>query len=116
MSEFGERLRELRTEKSVTQETLAKAVGVNQSNIGNWENGVHEPKLTYIVEIARFFNVSSDYLLGLDDQRGNIVIERGDKPPKPSKETLQLIDLISKLSPIDQANAVGYIKGLQSKK
>ena len=116
MYSIGQLIKELREEKGLNQRELAKAIKATQGSVTAWENDIHEPKASYIIKLAKFFNESADYILGLDGQRGKIVIECGDKPPKPSKETLKLIDLISKLPPIDQANAVGYIKGLQGKK
>ena len=65
---IGERIKELRKEKGVSQLTLAKAVGVDKRAIIFWEQQVNEPKASYIVNLAKFFNVSTDYLLGLDEE------------------------------------------------
>lgn len=64
---FSERLRELRAEKQMGQEALAKALNVSKGIISLWENGLREPKLTSLVAIAQFFNVTIDYLAGLED-------------------------------------------------
>ncbi|MBP3630061.1 MAG: helix-turn-helix transcriptional regulator [Clostridia bacterium] len=48
--------------------TLAKAVGVDKRAIIFWEQQVNEPKASYIVGLAKYFNVSTDYLLGLDEE------------------------------------------------
>lgn len=64
---IGERIKELRKEKGVSQLVLAKAVGVDKRAVIFWEQQVNEPKASYIVNLARYFNVSSDYLLGLED-------------------------------------------------
>lgn len=61
---FAERLKELRMENSLSQATLAKAIGVSQKAIDYWERGVNEPKATYIIALAKYFGVSCDYLLG----------------------------------------------------
>lgn len=58
---------ELRTTKGLSQVKLAKAIGVSQKAIDFWERGVNEPKASYIVLLANFFNVSSDYLLGITE-------------------------------------------------
>lgn len=63
---FGEILKELRLEKSVGQEKLAKAIGVTHSIISLWENGLREPTLSNLVSIADYFNVSLDFLTGRD--------------------------------------------------
>lgn len=64
---FCERLKELRIEHSLSQAALAKIIKVSDSTICFWETGINEPKLTYIKKLATFFDVSSDYLLGLTD-------------------------------------------------
>ena len=65
---IGKRIRELRIEFKISQETLAKAIGVHSSAVSLWESGTNEPKASYIVGLAKFFNVTSDYLLGLSDE------------------------------------------------
>lgn len=67
MKIFGERLKELRTSKGITQSELAKATGYTQSMIAKWENGVHEPIASVIVAMADYFGICADYLLGRKD-------------------------------------------------
>lgn len=64
MTEFGKRLKDLRTEKNISQQTLALEIHYAQSVICNWENGKTDPSATAIVAVANYFNVSCDYLLG----------------------------------------------------
>ena len=70
MNIFAARLKELRTEKNLTMKELAAAIRVTDGAISNWENGVNEPKISYLIRIAVFFHVSADYLLGLEDETG----------------------------------------------
>lgn len=51
-------------ERGLSQAALAKSIGVSQKAIDYWERGVNEPKATYIVLLADFFGVTTDYLLG----------------------------------------------------
>lgn len=67
---FCERLKELRAEKNLSQKELSKAIGVSDGTICFWENGTNEPKLTYIKKLANFFEVSSDYLIGIENENG----------------------------------------------
>ena len=67
MSIFATRLRVLRTEKKLSMKNLAKQINTTDTAISNWENDINEPKISYLVSLAKFFNVSSDYLLGLED-------------------------------------------------
>ena len=57
-------IKELRAEKGLSQAELAKKINVSQKAIDYWERGVNEPKASYIVALADFFDVSADYLLG----------------------------------------------------
>lgn len=67
MKVFGERLLELRKEKNISQANLAKALGVSFSVICYWETDRSEPTAVNIVKIAKYFNTTADYLLGLED-------------------------------------------------
>ena len=64
---FYERLKELRIEKGVGQIELAKAINVSKGIISLWENGLREPKLSNLIALANFFDVSLDYLAGLEN-------------------------------------------------
>ena len=59
-------IKDLRQERNVSQMALAKAIGVSQKAIDYWERGVNQPKASYIVALADFFDVSCDFLLGRD--------------------------------------------------
>ena len=66
-SVFVERLKELRLEKEIGHIKLAKEIGVVNSTISFWENGINEPKLSHLIKLADFFDVSLDYLAGRKD-------------------------------------------------
>lgn len=68
---FNIRLKELRKEKEITQKKLAKDLGYNQSMICFWEKGINEPTESAIRKVAIYFDVSADYLLGLEDETGS---------------------------------------------
>ena len=63
---FDENLRNLRKEKDYSQEYLAEKLGVTRQTISKWENGTAMPDLKKLIELADFFEVSIDDLLGLD--------------------------------------------------
>ena len=65
MADFRENLRKLRTDNSLTQEELSKKLNVSPSTISQYENGIREPGISQLINIAKTFNVSVDYLLGL---------------------------------------------------
>lgn len=58
------RLKALRTERGISQDDLAILLGCSQSTINNYENGKHEPDINMLISMARYFNVSVDYLIG----------------------------------------------------
>ena len=60
----GERLRQLRTSKKISQPKLAEMLDVDISTIGKWEIHNATPNAKTLVELADYFNVSVDYLLG----------------------------------------------------
>lgn len=64
---IGEKIKELRQEAGLSQQALAKAIGVSQKAIDYWERGVNEPKASFIVLLSDYFKVSADYLLGRKD-------------------------------------------------
>lgn len=68
------RLKELRDEKKLSQEEVAKAIGTSQTNIGRWEKGLNEPSSGFVIKLANYFEVSIDYLLGREDDFGNITV------------------------------------------
>ena len=63
---FAKILKELRTEKGLGQVELAKAVSVSKGVISLWENGLREPGMNSLIVLAKFFDVSVDYLVGLE--------------------------------------------------
>lgn len=65
---FGERLKELRQDKNLGQNELADKIGISNASISYYENGKQEPTASTIIKIALYFNVSTDYLLGLKDE------------------------------------------------
>ena len=67
MITFGKRLRELRTERKLSQQELAKIIGTNNSSICDWECGRTEPSIDYIVKLCDFFEIDADYLIGRKD-------------------------------------------------
>lgn len=67
MKKFNERLRELREDSNLTQTALAKELFIDQRSLSFYEIGKYEPNLDTLIRIAIFFNVSTDYLLGLTD-------------------------------------------------
>lgn len=67
MKVFAERLKSLRLEKGLTLVQLAEKIGVSFVAISRWENELRIPNIENLYYIAKFFNVTADYLIGLED-------------------------------------------------
>ena len=67
MEKFCERLRDLRREMNLSQKQLADILKTNNSSVCDWERGRSQPDLQTLVRLAKLFEVSTDYLLGLED-------------------------------------------------
>lgn len=67
MEKFRKRLREIRTENKMTTMQLGAVLGVSHTTIGRWEKGEILPSIEHLYNIAKYFGVSADYLLGLED-------------------------------------------------
>ena len=63
---FGNRLKNLRKQNDEMQSDLAEVLQVNTSMISLWENGKNYPEVKKLIEIAEHYNVTTDYLLGLE--------------------------------------------------
>lgn len=66
---FPQRLKRLREEAHRTQDYIAKYVHVSPKTVGAWERGTRQPSIEAVKQLSKFFNVSTDYLLGNSDKR-----------------------------------------------
>ncbi|ABS33754.1 helix-turn-helix transcriptional regulator [Clostridium botulinum] len=72
---FGDRLKELREEKQLTQEELGKFLNVSRQAISSYESEETEPSINNLIKLANIFNISLDYLLGRTKERYNLNLE-----------------------------------------
>lgn len=103
------RLLELREEKNLTQEDIAKAINTSRTNIGRWEKGINEPSASLIIQLADFFRCSIDYLLEREDDYGNISININETFNCSSKKR-ELIELFDTLSSEYQSQLLEYAR------
>lgn len=87
---FRIRLKELREKTHLSQKQLADKLGISQGTVGNWESGIREPNFQTVTKLAKYFNVSIDYLLGTstpdssdDDNTNDSVFFRLKKELEP---------------------------------
>ena len=67
---LSEIIQELRGERALSQKQLAEAIGVSQSTIAKIETNRNEATASTVRKLANYFQVSADYLLGLEDEFG----------------------------------------------
>ncbi|MCX8047296.1 MAG: helix-turn-helix transcriptional regulator [Anoxybacillus gonensis] len=85
---FGKRLRFLRKRRNLTQKDLADRFNVGESTIGMYERDEREPSFEFVKQLADFFNVTTDYLLGRTDD---------PNPPESDNEELGTLARINQL-------------------
>ncbi len=66
-NKFKDILKLLRKENKIGQVELAQAIGVSKGIISLWENGLREPNMYSLILLAQFFDVTIDYLVGLEN-------------------------------------------------
>lgn len=67
MNKFADRLKELRKEKELSQNELAKKLNISVACINRWENNLRIPSIDSIILLCEFFGCSADYIIGLED-------------------------------------------------
>lgn len=83
MSVFSERVKKLRKDKKQSQNEVGIALGKSRETISKYELGQREPDPNVIAQLARHFNVSSDYILGISDDLENTPIDRSNLILRP---------------------------------
>lgn len=86
------RLKELREERNLSQLDVANAIGTSQTNIGRWEKDKNEPSSGYIIKLANFFGVTTDFLLGREDDFGNVSVNANADLTAEEKTMLELFN------------------------
>ena len=104
------RIKELRIEKNYTQESLALKVGVNQTSLSRIECGISIPDANLLIRLADIFQVSTDYILCLSNQRLS-----PDHPDSASQslQTYQThISLLEKLNPNQRVHLQHFLESM----
>ena len=103
MATFGDRLKELRDEKGLSQEQLAKEIGVRKNTIYRWETGDYRPSEQSSLLLAHCFNVPYAYLMGYVDDRTEPVLTDEEavkiEEEEAKQDEEQMIMLYRMLSP-----------------
>lgn len=97
----GERLAELRKNKHLKQEELAKQLGISKSALSKYERNINEPDDKTVRKVAEFFNVSLDYLMGLT---------REERPLHRTGATLIVLDNLPQAAKDDLLKYIDFLK------
>ena len=76
---LNEQIKKLRMACGITQVQLANSLGVTKQSVSNWENDNIQPSIDMLIRIAEFFQVSTDYMLGLETKNTIDVTELTDE-------------------------------------
>lgn len=116
---FKDKLKELRKQRSITQEDLAKQIGISKSAIGMYESGQREPNFETLEIFADYFNVTMDELLDRDTQTGYYTDPETADIANALKEgdgmLRVLFDAARDLPPEKMKEAANYIQFLKAK-
>ena len=99
---IGQLLKELRKEKGITQEKLAEMLNVSNRSISRWENGNTLPDFDLLIELANYYDISIDEILG-GKRRGEEVME---------KETLEKVAEYTNEEKLRLLNTIKYVAWL----
>ncbi len=91
MKSMSERLKELRNEKGVSQKEVARSLKTTDVTIGRYENGDREPKGDMLYSLAKYYDVSVDYILGYSDNKKPLT-DLSEKQKKAIELANQLTD------------------------
>lgn len=66
--DYVKRIRSLRRERELSQQQVAQVLGISQTMLARYERGANALPIRHLIALSRFYDVSSDYLLGLSDR------------------------------------------------
>jgi len=89
---LAQRLKQLRTEKSINQIRLAQEMGVTQGTVGKWETNKRTPDTDMLRKLSSFFNVTVDYLLGGEPELVLLTRKLAGLPEENRKQLLRQLD------------------------
>lgn len=109
-------IKKLRLEKNFTQKQLAAKLNIVESCYAHWEQGRTEPNIDNIKMLSKIFDVSVDYLLGLENDYGikkyDDLIVRPNASIKLSKKEIDILDVYKQLNDTFRAQLFGYAQAL----
>lgn len=90
--DFGEKLKQLRKSRNLTQQELGSKIGLSKAVVSKYEVGLGYPSFDILIRFARFFGVTTDYLLGLDSNRALDVSHLTDRQIECVRQIIEEFD------------------------
>ena len=105
------RIKELRLEKKLTQQALAEHLGINQTSLSKIECGASTPDALLLIDLSRFFQVTTDYILLLSEERltADYLLENN---MCNLKKYQHLITLYQKMSQKQQGDFYNFLRSM----
>lgn len=98
---IGKKLKELKTLKGLTQDDIAKALGVSKFTVQKWEQDVSDPNTGTLIQLVDLLDTTIDYMLGLSDQRSGkefLLIEKFNSLEEDQQvEVMKYMDYLHKM-------------------
>lgn len=111
----GEIIKQLRTEKGLTQEELAKAVGYShKSSINKIETGASDISQSKLARIAKVLDVTPDYLFFGNTQ--DTLVESGERQPLGYEHLKKFVDIISTMTEEEKKSLMDYMNFIVSQR
>lgn len=111
MRSFGEILTSLREERGIYQKELAAILKVSVGTVSNYENNIHFPDREALLQLADYFGVTVDYLLGRTSYRYSL--DTLNEEYAPGMTVAELVNIIQHFNPQNTASFLDYIELLQ---
>lgn len=86
-----ERIRDIRDKNGLTQEELAQKMSITRSSVNAWEMGISMPSPENLVRLSDIFNVSTDYILGVDNRETVSIDNLSDEEKKIVYELVKIL-------------------------
>ena len=116
MIDISKKIKDLRLEKNLKQKDVASAINIATNTLSQFENNKGRPSLEVLSLLADFFNVSLDYLVGREDDFGNVnVASNANNLITLSKDEHTLLEYFSQLGPFERDSILIQVQALAKK-
>ena len=110
------KIRDLRKEKQLTQEQLGKMFGYSANAIGQYESGAREPSFNTLFQLADYFNVSIDYLLGYSETLQEVNNNKVNTLPDYQQEFIEYVKTMNELECFQAKAHIETLRKMQTDK